>query len=1483
MKKIVSALMALIIAYGICVPPAVFAEKTELQPSDFSDYVKGEKKENIFDASAQGGFAYLCINNNGTLDYNLDYGKSVNWFVKAGKTFTVVADARGFEGFELGNRNLPFDFTPQAGKTYVVYARVKNDSSDGFVPRFGAAMNDAYNTSAICYTNEYGADGMALDGEGWQEFKATITLREDYKESSIYNNVFFGLPTKDTYSWPSQTAFGVDASGADSVYIAEEQPYDIKVTAKDSTIINKNDSVKLSAQMLNQLEIPGALSQKFEWYALNGDKKSFADGFHFSESGSDVTVTCDSSIAEGNYIIAAKSKVYDDFIRFTNIVVRNDTLCDKTAAAPKNLIPDASDDAGQTYLLQRNNTQINYDSYQTTDDAIGGYCLRYRYNGSGDFSINNENSGFRGFGGFEINSNERYFGFEAEKGKTYAIHANVKNASESGAVCSFGAAMNEGYSNTFIPTNEYGKTGMQVGDNWTPFNATITLPNNYNTSNKCASIVYMGFADKTPEGAAFWLDCAAMDSMYLAEEKAVEIGLSVPEEYNIENGADIDIEASVLNQVGVKGKLSQQLEWYCTNEDMTGAADGIIITKTNSGARVHIYNAESIKKGIKIIAVSNEYGLVSGAVLEGKTEEKINLYVSPNGFDGADGNKSTPLATLAGARDRVRHIRSMGINAPIDVIFYGGEYCFDGTVGFNTKDSSENTVTYKAAEGEKVIFSGAVDIDTSGAGKVTDETVKSRLKENVRDKVTEIDISQLAGRLVQLTPQATIQQLSKNIEYPELYFDGEEQTLAQWPNGNAEYKEYEYVSDDEIGYKEDEPANWTKAENWWIGGYFNYDYLYMRLPAEGIDSENKRVRLLTDKTKNLYPYEGRSDLTHRWKAFNLLEELDIPTEWYIDTEKNKLYYYAPKNPKSGKISISVLQTPFVSVVGANNIVFEGIEFSKTRGNALEAANTEGLTIKNCKFTNIGVDAVKIIGTKDAVTDRDYWQRQKLDAAKNCEISDCTFYNIGGHAAIIDGGNVDTLTPGSNVFKNNIVSKCSQKIRNYEAILVNGCGNSVINNNISRTAFQAIRFYGNNHKISYNEIYNVRQESDDTGAIYCGRNTLQRGSVISYNYLHDLYSTSEMNFGHQPAIYWDDGQTGQRAEYNIIRDSRIDVYTNGVDNSFVNNTVINTEKYANFNPNNVIAASNTNDDRDTFGSNIANEELYYNTYGNLKTIVTSNSLSKKSLAKYNEISGNLYVNVGSDSRGFYARLYSAYKNNTVKTSFDGFVGAESQDYRVVSSLKPSGSGVLDESFDIDSIGIVSDNSILMTAPELVSPVSNEAFNTDEKIHFMWNDCPGATCYKVEIAEDSSFEKIVSDTTVYYNFADITVPKNAAADYYWRVTAENTSREFASQVQSAYGSFTNGSCVKAYVTVDKDRKADISITNQKYEDGIDALIFLAEYGEENRPCRIQMFEKNIDFGKQADFSGEDIKISENTKNIKLFTWDKHYVPLCKVCEK
>ena len=50
---------------------------------------------------------------------------------------------------------------------------------------------------------------------------------------------------------------------------------------------------------------------------------------------------------------------------------------------------------------------------------------------------------------------------------------------------------------------------------------------------------------------------------------------------------------------------------------------------------------------------------------------------------------------------------------------------------------------------------------------------------------------------------------------------------------------------------------------------------------------------------------------------------------------------------------------------------------------------------------------------------------------------------------------------------------------------------------------AIFFSGNDHRIEYNEIYNVCYESNDAGAIYAGRDWTMRGTVVRHNYLHDI--------------------------------------------------------------------------------------------------------------------------------------------------------------------------------------------------------------------------------------------------------------------------------------------------------------------------------------------------------------------------------------------
>jgi hypothetical protein len=85
------------------------------------------------------------------------------------------------------------------------------------------------------------------------------------------------------------------------------------------------------------------------------------------------------------------------------------------------------------------------------------------------------------------------------------------------------------------------------------------------------------------------------------------------------------------------------------------------------------------------------------------------LYVSPGGKDTAAGTQAAPLATLAGARDRVRQLKQEGAaGKPISVVFADGTYEMSEAVVFGPQDSGSEKapVTYRAEHPGKVIFSG---------------------------------------------------------------------------------------------------------------------------------------------------------------------------------------------------------------------------------------------------------------------------------------------------------------------------------------------------------------------------------------------------------------------------------------------------------------------------------------------------------------------------------------------------------------------------------------------------------------------------------------------------------------------------------------------------------------------------------------------------------------------------------------------------------
>lgn len=82
--------------------------------------------------------------------------------------------------------------------------------------------------------------------------------------------------------------------------------------------------------------------------------------------------------------------------------------------------------------------------------------------------------------------------------------------------------------------------------------------------------------------------------------------------------------------------------------------------------------------------------------------EAAELYVSPQGNDTNPGTKEKPLASLQGARDKVRSLLAGGrMTGDIFVLFRAGDYLMDAPVEFGPKDSGRDgyQVVYRNADG----------------------------------------------------------------------------------------------------------------------------------------------------------------------------------------------------------------------------------------------------------------------------------------------------------------------------------------------------------------------------------------------------------------------------------------------------------------------------------------------------------------------------------------------------------------------------------------------------------------------------------------------------------------------------------------------------------------------------------------------------------------------------------------------------------------
>src|SRR5215469_6805531 len=335
-------------------------------------------------------------------------------------------------------------------------------------------------------------------------------------------------------------------------------------------------------------------------------------------------------------------------------------------------------------------------------------------------------------------------------------------------------------------------------------------------------------------------------------------------------------------------------------------------------------------------------------------QKHVRFYVSLKGNDAARGTIEKPFATPERARLAVRDYVRDHPNDTVTVFFRKGIYRFKESFRFDSLDSGHDTpIIYCAYPSEEVKFSGGISVSPSKAFKVTDKKILERIVPDARGKVLQVNL-----KILGITDYGTIRPKGFGRPYTpsamEVFCNEQPMRLARWPNDslvpirkvidagsiprNGDYSH----RGGKFTYDVQRPERWQNANDIWISGFFRYGYADDAVKIAELDTKNKTI---TTSQETLYGFEGGKDF-QRWFAFNLLEEIDQPGEYYIDSENGVLYFYPPKeNLKS--IDLSVLETPLVVLKNTSNVIFRNIIFENTRGIGIYIERGRNNRIENC--------------------------------------------------------------------------------------------------------------------------------------------------------------------------------------------------------------------------------------------------------------------------------------------------------------------------------------------------------------------------------------------------------------------------------------------------------------------------------------------------------------------------------------------------------
>ena len=519
-----------------------------------------------------------------------------------------------------------------------------------------------------------------------------------------------------------------------------------------------------------------------------------------------------------------------------------------------------------------------------------------------------------------------------------------------------------------------------------------------------------------------------------------------------------------------------------------------------------------------------------------------DVYVAVDGNDNNPGTLDKPLATLEGARNKVRQLMKTAKDE-IVVAFMAGEYESPDNLTFTAEDTgtADVPITYRAYGDGDVIFNGGFTVKANEFTAITD-TEAQMFSEDAAPYIKKADISD---------------RLPEDITYHNYLFSEFNGTMC-WQardvnmdlSGSNHYYLNQTTRADGYALKlqnalPSKVEKFSSYDGLWVKGQLCAGYTFEVFKVLSYDSENQLLYLDKDGYECLQidhdepHFSGTPGLAAETRFpdkiffFNLPEFLDGNGEYWIDEDTGILYVYDP----AGDYSYSMSGRFMTFEEGCDYYSFIGLQFRGAAYDKMIYISGDHFTFDGCRLGSFS----SIYGI--------FAKGSNNFTLENCEVY--AFPSVG--VGVISDADRNNVISANNVFRNNYFHDFGNPEYWSEGIeIINDVGALVEHNEFKDAAHGGVEFKDCiDTVIQYNVFDHLMHSTSDYGAVYTHRGCAYRDNIIRYNLFKNF-----TNFD-QGYCFYNDGSYGQHFYGNILYmfNSSGYVCNDGRDNTIYDNIVI----------------------------------------------------------------------------------------------------------------------------------------------------------------------------------------------------------------------------------------------------------------------------------------------------------------------------------------